>query len=214
MTYMEQDDDSGDKKSNSENESDADLLRQVLSAHDASAIALRVNSAPSGNPDSRHTQAIVRTNSATRLFTQREYNAFDGAITQAEQDYGVQINERVIGDNPRVDEHIHAEMLAVSTWFTGGSSKPVVIGVSQTVCARCASVLDLLGIDHAPTDENAGNTRNWVHPLRHAEIYAYDNLPEAVRNDVTAAHFTTLVSYPEIVRRGRERQFPNDGDQE
>ncbi len=99
------------------------------------------------------------------VFTQREYKAFDASIESAEVTYGVTIDERVIRDT-KDDEGIHAEMLAVSWWLKGKIKKPVKIGVSQSICARCQAVLDLLDIK----GESAGGqtTRNWVHPYRHA----------------------------------------------
>lgn len=139
---------------------------QRMKSSSLKSIAEELNSAPSGGPDSRNTQAVVRTeDNQTIAFTQREYKAFDEAIESAEVSYGVKIDERVIADQ-KDDEGIHAEMLAVSWWLQGHIKKPKTIGVSQGICARCQAVLDALGITGTP--KGGHYTKNWVHPYRHA----------------------------------------------
>jgi len=137
-----------------------------MNLEDLASAASDLNKSHSGKKDSRNTQAMVVTSDGLALvFTQREYNAFDDSIESAEVTYGVPIDERVIGDT-KDDEGIHAEMLAVSWWLQGEIEKPVRIGVSQGICARCQAVLDLLDIKGEPA--GGQTTRNWVHPYRHA----------------------------------------------
>jgi hypothetical protein len=136
-----------------------------------------------GSEESRNVQAVVLTADGKYVvFTQREYNAFDDEIVALEKRYNVTIDERVIGDNPREDEGIHAEMLAVSWMLQNEIQGFNMIGVSRPPCARCAAVLDSLGIDHRVSDN--AMTQNWVHPHRHADLPppngAMGNLPQKV----------------------------------
>ncbi|XXY54966.1 hypothetical protein WME91_27925 [Sorangium sp. So ce269] len=132
-----------------------------------------------GRLESRNVQAVVQTDDGTYIiFTQREYNAFDEAIEGIESRHRIKIDDRVIGDNPRDDENIHAEMLAVSWWLQGHIRAFNRIGVSRAVCARCAAVLAHYGIQHRPTDN--AMTQNWVHPYRHADLDP-DGMPGALK---------------------------------
>ncbi|WP_437755234.1 hypothetical protein [Sorangium sp. So ce1389] len=122
-----------------------------------------------GRLESRNVQAVVQTDDGTYvIFTQREYRSFDEAIEGIEGRHRITIDDRIIGDNPREDENIHAEMLAVSWWLQGQIGAFNRIGVSRAVCARCAAVLAHYGIQHRPTD--SAMTQNWVHPYRHADL--------------------------------------------
>ncbi|WP_438006541.1 hypothetical protein WME89_49555 [Sorangium sp. So ce321] len=122
-----------------------------------------------GRLESRNVQAVVQTDDGTYvIFTQREYRSFDEAIEGIEGRHRITIDDRIIGDNPREDENIHAEMLAVSWWLQGHIRAFNRIGVSRAVCARCAAVLAHYGIQHRPTD--SAMTQNWVHPYRHADL--------------------------------------------
>lgn len=61
------------------------------------------------------------------------------------------------------EEHIHAEMLAVSEWLKGNRDKPEMIGASREICAYCGAVLKYLGITvfSKPSSEP---TQNWTNP--------------------------------------------------
>jgi hypothetical protein len=145
----------------------AAIQRMSMDTDDLSSVAVSLNQSHSGKKDSRNTQAVVVTgDNKVIVFTQREYKSFDDAIEEAEESYSITIDDRVIGDNPKEDEGIHAEMLAISWWLQGNIEKPKSIGVSQGVCARCMAVLDHYKIPYKPA--GGAKTQNWVHPFRHA----------------------------------------------
>lgn len=145
-------------------------------AQDASDMAELINASYSGEAESRNTQAVaLYAGKKGILFTQREYGTFDEAIVEVEKKYGVKIDDRVIADQ-RDDEGVHAEMLAVSWWLQGHTTKPKFLGVSQGVCARCEAVLNLLGIPYEPSGGHY--TSNWVHPYRHAGMVPKGKLAE------------------------------------
>jgi hypothetical protein len=144
------------------------IQRAKLSNSDAREIASALNSAHTGEAEKRNTQSIATYGKRQPMaFSQREYSAFDDAIEEAESTYGITIDERVIGDH-KDDEGIHAEMLTVSCWLIGQTTKPKYIAASQGVCARCQAVLDALKIPCGP--KGGQNTQNWVHPYRHAGL--------------------------------------------
>ncbi len=119
------------------------------------------------------------------LFVQRESSAFDAAIEAVEKEYKITINERVIGDQKKEDEGIHAEMLAVSWWLLGKTTKPKFLWVSQGVCGRCEAVLNHLKIRYKPSGGHS--TANWVHPYRHAGMTptgALAKLPQKVTKNI------------------------------
>ncbi|WP_437633913.1 hypothetical protein [Sorangium sp. So ce854] len=169
-------DDEEEGDGDDEEEADRTSTRQEL---DDMAERLNLAIHGDGRFESRNVQAVVQTDDGTYIiFTQREYNAFDEAIQGIEARHGITIDDRVIGDNPREDENIHAEMLAVSWWLQGRIGDFNRIGVSRAVCARCAAVLAHYGIQHRPTD--GAMTQNWVHPYRHADLDP-DEMPAALR---------------------------------
>jgi len=154
---------------------ETEIETKTPSIETLSAIAQSMNSSNSGYSESRNTQAVALTEDGKVVaFSQREYSAFDEAILSAEKKYGITIDTRVIGDNKKEDEGIHAEMLAVSWWLLGNIKKPKLLGVSQVICARCQAVLDILGITGKPT--GGSTTQNWVHPYRHAGLDPSENL--------------------------------------
>jgi hypothetical protein len=169
-------------------------LKRGLSIGTLDQSAVTLNQARTGQTDTRNTQAVsFGTGGSYTAYSQREYLVFDDAITELEQQHGVTIGERVIGDSPD-DEGIHAEMLAVSEWLVGNQEKPLRLGVSQPVCARCQAILDILGIAYG----NPGGqyTQNWVHPLRHAA--------NARTVKLSASVVAKLKQLPQKVTRGRE----------
>lgn len=162
-----------------------------------SDIAKYINQSATGVADSRHTQALVRTNSADRLVTQREYSSFDDAILEMEETHDIVIKERIIGDT-KDDEGIHAEMLAVSCWLDGETSKPTSIGISKPACWRCGKVLTALGIPYKPATDDL-ETKNWVHPFRHAEASW-----QAIDAKITQKVRMQLLKLPQKVTKNKE----------
>ncbi len=164
-----------------------------------SDMADEVNQARSGEADSRNTQAVTRSNSGTfTVFTQREYNVFDETLTNLEQQHNITLDNRVIGDNRRDDEGIHAEMLAISQWLSGAISKPKLMGVSQPVCGRCAAVLDIFNIQYCPVGGQM--TKNWVHPIRHA----FGHIDHIPHNSPAYTARNALGALPQKVTNNRE----------
>ncbi|WP_437306017.1 hypothetical protein [Sorangium sp. So ce388] len=168
----EERDGAGDEEDEDSDEDEDDERERPTSTRqqlDGMAETLNLAIHGDGRLESRNVQAVVQTDDGTYIiFTQREYKAFDEAIEDIEGRHDITIDDRVIGDNPREDENIHAEMLAVSWWLQGHIPAFNRIGVSRAVCARCAAVLDHYGIQHRPTDN--AMTQNWVHPYRHADL--------------------------------------------
>ncbi|MGK3988318.1 hypothetical protein WME99_35075 [Sorangium sp. So ce136] len=174
------DEEEGDSDDEEEGEEDGrerpTSTRQQL---DGMAETLNLAIHGDGRLESRNVQAVVQTDDGTYvIFTQREYRSFDEAIEGIEGRHRITIDDRIIGDNPREDENIHAEMLAVSWWLQGHIRAFNRIGVSRAVCARCAAVLAHYGIQHRPTDN--AMTQNWVHPYRHADLDP-DGMPGALK---------------------------------
>ncbi|XYH97287.1 hypothetical protein ACMHYB_57610 [Sorangium sp. So ce1128] len=166
------DGDEEDGDSDDEEEGEEDRRERPTSTRqqlDGMAETLNLAIHGDGRLESRNVQAVVQTDDGTYvIFTQREYRSFDEAIKGIEGRHRITIDERIIGDNPRNDQNIHAEMLAVSWWLQGHIRAFNRIGVSRAVCARCAAVLAHYGIQHRPTD--SAMTQNWVHPYRHADL--------------------------------------------
>ncbi|HWU90891.1 MAG TPA: DUF4157 domain-containing protein, partial [Kofleriaceae bacterium] len=156
-------------------------------AEDLNSLAEQFNMAYTGALESRHTQAItLDAKFNMKLFTQRWMSAMGGVALPEPLD--LKDADIVIGDQ-KLDENIHAEMLAISWYLQGKAERPVQIGVSKPVCARCSVVLSYFKIPH---QTDGVKTQNWTSPWRHAELYP----PKALKGQI-----------PEIVRKGKEHLY-------
>jgi hypothetical protein len=91
------------------------------------------------------------------VIVQRESSTYNWVEATATEGMGLRPwGDRVIGDSRKVDENIHAEMLAVSWSLLNEDDSEnheiVGIGISRAPCRPCAMVLDALGIDHRPCE--------------------------------------------------------------
>ncbi len=147
-------------------------------------LAEEFNKAHTGELETRHTQAVaVDEKHNIKLFTQRWMSSMaDVALPDPIE---LRDEDIVIGDQAKIDENIHAEMLAISWYLQGKTGMLTQIGVSKPVCARCSVVLNYFKIPH---QTDGALTKNWVSPWRHAEQYP----PKALKGKI-----------PEIVRNGK-----------
>lgn len=148
---------------------------------DLSGFARDYNSAASGDLESRHTQAVaLDAKGHMMMYTQRWLSPM-GEVPLPDV-FDLEDKDHVIGDHWS-DENIHAEMLAISWYLQGQAEKPVKIGVSKAVCARCSVVLSYFEIAHF-TDGTV--TKNWTSPWRHAgkapPLALKGKIPSIVKN--------------------------------
>jgi len=149
---------------------------------DLTGFAQQFNRAYTGQPESRHTQAVtVDENDRMMMFTQRWMSQMEDVVLP--DPIELKDNDIWIGDQED-DENIHAEMLAISCYLTGDAEMPKHMGVSKPVCARCSVVLNYFRIAHY---SDGSITKNWTSPWRHANQYP----PLALKGRI-----------PEIVRKG------------
>jgi len=109
------------------------------------------------------TFAVVNDESADfTIYGQRYYERTYDAAPDILTTHGIGVGIDYV--SPDADEeHVHAEMLAVSEWLKGNREKPEMMGASRIVCKYCAIVLRYLGITifSAPSDQP---TQNWSSP--------------------------------------------------
>ncbi len=149
---------------------------------DLSGFAQQFNRAYTGEPETRHTQAVTLDgNDRMMMFTQRWMAKMEDVVLP--DPIELKDDDIWIGDQDN-DENIHAEMLAISCYLTGDAERPTFMGVSKPVCARCSVVLNYFNIAHY---SDGSITKNWTSPWRHANQYP----PLALRGRI-----------PEIVRKG------------
>jgi OTT_1508-like deaminase len=167
------------------------LLPQVT--EELNDMARQFNRAYTGNPESRHTQAVAMDeDDGMMMYTQR-WMAKMGEVSFADP-IEFKDNEIVIGDQKN-DENIHAEMLAISWYLQGKAGKPAHMGVNKPVCARCSVVLNYFNVAHY---SDGDITKNWTSPWRHANQHP----PNALKGRI-----------PEIVRKGVVHNY-DDADWE
>lgn len=158
---------------------------------DLSDIAREHNKAATGELESRHTQAVALDKDGRMTFYTQRWLSPMGEV-KVPEGFDLEDKDYVIGDCRKNDENIHAEMLAISWYLQGKAERPVHIGVSKPVCARCSVVLNYFKIAHH-TDKSV--TKNWTSPWRHAELYP----PKALKGKI-----------PEIVKSSRVTEYSED----
>jgi nucleic acid/nucleotide deaminase of polymorphic system toxin len=166
-------------------------LPQQMEWEDLSEIAREHNKAATGELESRHTQAVTLDKDGRMMFYTQRWLSPMGEV-KVPEGFDLEDKDYVIGDCRKNDENIHAEMLAISWYLQGKAERPVHIGVSKPVCARCSVVLSYFKIAHH-TDHAV--TKNWTSPWRHAELYP----PKALKGKI-----------PEIVKSSRVTEYGED----
>jgi OTT_1508-like deaminase len=152
------------------------LLTEAMEWEDLSEIAIDLNKAasPEGLQDGRHVQAVtLEEGGHMKVFTQKWATKMGDVIIP--DVFGMEDKDYV--KRNKKDNHLHAEMLAISSFLQGKAKLPEFIGVSKPVCARCSVVLDYFKIAHF-TDGNI--TDNWVSPWYHAK----KNPPKALKGKI------------------------------
>jgi hypothetical protein len=166
-------------------------LPEQMEWEDLSEIAREHNKAATGELESRHTQAVTLDKDGRMMFYTQRWLSPMGEV-KVPVGFDMEDKDYVIGDCRKNDENIHAEMLAISWYLQGKAERPVHIGVSKPVCARCSVVLSYFKIAHH-TDHAV--TKNWTSPWRHAELYP----PKALKGKI-----------PEIVKSSRVTEYGED----
>jgi hypothetical protein len=97
------------------------------------------------------------------LYAQRYYTSVDDNMGPILNTIGLPLDTGYTTPDYQDQGNIHAEMLAVSEWLRGNTSKPWTVGASRVVCLYCWRVLAHLDIN-IESEVSHEPTKNWVSP--------------------------------------------------
>lgn len=157
------------------------VLPEAMEWEELSGIAQSLNKAASEDDqlDGRHVQAVTLDKGGRIMVFTQKWRTAMGDV-QVPQIFEPEDKDYVVRN--KKDNHLHAEMLAISSYLQGHAKLPQYIGVSKPVCARCSAVLTFFKIPHY-TDGDL--TDSWISPWHHAKqkppVALKGKIPKTVR---------------------------------